>query len=292
MKKILTALASAGILAVSTASPVFAAGSTSFSVAASSTSYTQGNTVTVSVYENGSNINTVKAVLSFDASKLSCAGIGASSSFPTDTPSTGCSAGTVTISRGTTSPANGNVLVGTVSFTAVASGSSSVSLTSAKAYEATTGTDTWNGAASSTSFSVSAPATTTPPTTGGSTGGSTGSTGSTGTTKTTTTSTSSTKATTPAAAGSTTATTSTGQVEGASTTTPSSDTATTDSTTKSTDGGDVVKTENAASTKTSNTGAWVGGSIAAVLVVLVGVYFLLTRRYPDVIKNVTKKINL
>ena len=97
------------------------AAASSLYVTPASATVAMGSTFTVSIVENGDNVNVVTANLSYDASKLSCNGVGGGSFAQTITAS--CGGGTVSISRYVTpgQPAlSGPQTVGSLSFTAIA----------------------------------------------------------------------------------------------------------------------------------------------------------------------------
>lgn len=133
-----------------------AAGSATLTVSGGAT-VTKGNNVTVSIVANGTDMNVVTAKLTFDASKLACGAIGGSSAFPNQV-SASCNNGAVTISRyanpGTT--VSGAQTVGTITFSTIATGSAAVS-TAAGSQIAAAGVNTWNGAISTTSFTINNP---------------------------------------------------------------------------------------------------------------------------------------
>jgi hypothetical protein len=167
MKNTLKTLAVSTVLASTVFGSVQAAGPASFSLSPASGSYTVGNSFSIGVYENGTAVNVVTAKLTYDATKLSCSGVGGSSAFP-NTISATCGGGSVTISRytapGTT--VSGTQSVGSISFVAIAPGTAAVSV-AAGSQIASNGTNIWNGSTAGGSYSIAtAPA-------GGSGGGST-----------------------------------------------------------------------------------------------------------------------
>ena len=97
------------------------AAASSLYVTPASATVAMGSTFSVSIVENGDNVNVVTVNLSYDASKLSCNGVGGGSFAQTIAAS--CGGGNVTISRYVTpgQPAlNGPQTVGSLSFTAIA----------------------------------------------------------------------------------------------------------------------------------------------------------------------------
>ncbi|MDB5160445.1 MAG: hypothetical protein JWO99_708 [Candidatus Saccharibacteria bacterium] len=178
MKRILISLLIAVLAIVALpVSSAFAANPASFSLIPSASSVVKGGSFTVSVYENGDNVNAVTTKLTFNSSLLQLNGTSCGGSF----------ASSITETNGQTcftaggSTVNGNVLALNATFTALSTGSASVSIASgSKIVSSDTNTNIWNGAASATSVTVTAPATTPPtqPTTGGGSGSTSGSTGS------------------------------------------------------------------------------------------------------------------
>jgi hypothetical protein len=167
MKRIMTSIFTA-LLAI-VAMPVsnaFAANPASFTLSPSTSSVVNGSTFTVSVYENGDNVNAVTTKLTFNASLVqlnstSCGGSFSSSVAETNGQTCFTSGGTVL---------NGNVLALNATFTALAgTGSATVSIASgSKIVSSDTNTNIWSGAASATSITLTTPAATPPPTSGGS----------------------------------------------------------------------------------------------------------------------------
>jgi hypothetical protein len=137
-------------------------------------SYNNGTTFTVTVHENADNVNVVTAKMTYEASKLSCEGVGGSSAFPQNIAAS-CSGGNITISRYTASDANGNPttvsgdqVVGTVTFKAlVGSGTTAVNF-AAGSQIASNGSNVWNGGTTGGTYTLTTPA----PVTGGQGGGS------------------------------------------------------------------------------------------------------------------------
>lgn len=157
--KLLYAAATAAILTGLLPAAVSAAGSASFSLTPASGTYTQGSSFTVQVHENGDNVNVVTAKLTYDASKLTCNGVGDSSAFPSTVTAT-CGGGSVTISRYTTSTVSGDAVVGSINFTAIAgSGSTSVNFASGSQI-ASGGQNIWNGDTTGGTYNLTTPATT------------------------------------------------------------------------------------------------------------------------------------
>jgi len=165
MKKLITAaLAIATIAGSVLAGTAHAAGSASFTLSPSSGSYTQGNSFSVQVHENGSDVNVVTAKLTYDASKLTCTGVSGGSAFP-NSVATSCANGTVTISRytgmdgdGNPTTVSGDQVVGTVGFTATGTGTATVAI-AAGSQIASNGSNIWNGSANSGSYTINAPVT-------------------------------------------------------------------------------------------------------------------------------------
>jgi hypothetical protein len=146
-----------------------AAGSASFSLSPASGTHAQNTNFTVSVMENGSNVNAVTAKLAFDASKLKCVSIGGSAAFA-NTVVASCGNGTATISRytafdgdGNPTTVSGNQSVGTVTFTALSTGTASVSF-AAGSQIASSGNNIWDGGTNGGTYTITAPAATPAPT--------------------------------------------------------------------------------------------------------------------------------
>lgn len=157
--KIRTILASVSAFAVIAlnSTPVQAAASSLYITPASG-NITQGNSLTVSIVENGDNVNVVTANLNYDASKLQCNGVGGGSF--AQTISASCGGGAVTVSRYVTpgQPGlNGAQTVATVSFTALAS-SGTTSITFGASQVASAGVNTLASTAGG-SYTLTAPAT-------------------------------------------------------------------------------------------------------------------------------------
>jgi hypothetical protein len=161
--KFLHVLTLATLLAGASAGVASAAGTASLYLSPASGSHVQGSSFTVAVHENGTNVNVVTAKLTYDASKLSCTGIGGSSAFP-QTISASCSGGSITISRYTNpgAPAvSGDAVVGSVNFTAIATGTTSVSF-AAGSQIASGGVNIWNGVTTGGTYTLTAPVQSTP----------------------------------------------------------------------------------------------------------------------------------
>ncbi len=182
--KFLQTAAVATIVTGALVGTVHAAGSASLSLTPASGSYTQNTSFSVAVHENGDNVNVVTAKLTYDASKLTCSGVGAGAF--SNTISATCGGGSVTISRytdpGTT--VSGDQVVGTVNFTATSTGTTTVNF-AAGSQIASNGTNAWNGDTTGGTYTLTAPVVT-PPSNPGQGGGtptpSSDNTGSTGTT--------------------------------------------------------------------------------------------------------------
>lgn len=180
MKKLLlSAIISSATAVMAMGGLAHAAGSANFSLSPASGNHVQNTNFSVQVLENGTNVNVVTAKLTYDASKLTCNGVSGSSAFP-NTISATCGGGNVTISNysnpGTSQ--SGSKVVGTISFKALASsGSTAVNFASGSQI-ASGGSNIWNGSTAGGNYTFSAPATGTPPVTGGGQGGSTSGSGS------------------------------------------------------------------------------------------------------------------
>lgn len=134
-----------------------AAGSASLTLGASATQVANGSSVSVSVFENGTDVNVVTAKLTYDVSKFSCGAVSVSGAFP-NKASASCGGGSVTMSHytnpGTVAPAGS--LVGTVTFTAMSDAGSAVVSTAAGSQVASAGANMWNGALSKVTISLTA----------------------------------------------------------------------------------------------------------------------------------------
>ena len=164
--KILQALAIATLIGSVFSGSAYAAGSASYSLSPSGGSYGQNSSFTVQVHENGSAVNVVTAKLTYDASKLSCTGVGGSSAFPQTVTAT-CGNGTVTISRyigpyDNPTTVSGDQVIGSINFTAIASsGTATVSFASGSQI-ASGGSNIWNGSTTGGTYTLTAPATVPP----------------------------------------------------------------------------------------------------------------------------------
>ncbi|MDB5163487.1 MAG: hypothetical protein JWS12_104 [Candidatus Saccharibacteria bacterium] len=281
--KFLQALATVSIVVSALTGVAHAAGSAHFSLNPSSGSYTQNSSFSVQVRENGSAVNVVTAKLTYDASKLSCNSVNGSAAFPS-TISTTCGGGSVTISEYVapgSAPVDGDQLVGTINFTALAStGSSSVTF-AAGSQIASNGTNTWDGQTTGGTYSFTAPAGGMGG--GGSTGGSTGSTGGTSaggsTTKTTApqvanpgvVATNNQSATTPATDSAQTA------VKAESTTAPVVSAATSQKT--------------PVSKPASRTATWIVSGIVLVALAIAGAFIWMKRYNKQLFASVTSKLS-
>jgi len=144
-----------------------AANPASFTLVPSTNTSVQGSSFTISVYENGDNVNVVTTSLTYNAAQVqligtSCGGSFASSVGETNGQTCFTSGGTVL---------NGNILALTATFKSLAdSGSASIGIAS-NSKIVSAGANTWNGASSTTTVALAAPAVTPPAqtTTGGTT---------------------------------------------------------------------------------------------------------------------------
>lgn len=165
-----------------------AAGSASFSLSPTSGSYAPGATVTVSVYEDGSNVGSATVNLSYNASLLQCEGDSIGSAFSVYLPSIEtCSGGAANLSAASSAALNGSELFATVTFKTLAAGSASVSVAAGSGAGATQIVDdtsdanVWDGGTPAATFTVSNP--TAPPSGGGSSDGTSSPSGSAGSSK-------------------------------------------------------------------------------------------------------------
>jgi hypothetical protein len=193
--KLVSILATAAFLSTALMSPVaHAAGTASYSLSPNGGSYTQNSNFTLQVHENGASVNVVTAKLTYNPAQLTCTGVGGSTAFA-NTIVASCSGGSVTISRytandpttGTPTVVSGDQIVGSISFTAIATGSANVSF-AAGSQIASAGANIWDGNTAGGTYNINAAVAT------GTTGGTKGTT-SPGTKSTTSTS----ATTTPAA---------------------------------------------------------------------------------------------
>lgn len=162
-KQLLSVLAFATLLSSVFVGTAHAAAA-SFTLSPASGTYAQNSSFTVGVYENGTNVNVVTAKLTFDADKLTCVSVGGSSAFPNNVAAS-CGNGTVTISRytpmdadGNPTTVSGNQLVGSIIFTAKATGTALVKF-AAGSQIASNGAQTWDGNTNGGSYTLTAPAT-------------------------------------------------------------------------------------------------------------------------------------
>ena len=252
-----------------------AAGSASLSLSPASGTFTQGNSYTITIYENGSDINAVTAKLTYDPTKLTCTGVSVTTSTFAASSGANCASGAVTIGRyvglddatGAPNPSkNGSQVVGSVTFKAVtASGTTNVSFASGSQV-ASEGANVWDGNTSGGTYSlVAAPVATTP--TGSSTGG------------TSTTSTSGTSST----SGKTTSSSPTSTSKSGSSASTTSSTTQNGSTNASSSNGQSVKNSKEASTtkakhiKSRHSG-FVTPTISALVILAVAFYMLVIRK--------------
>lgn len=148
-----------------------AAGTGTLTLSPSSGTYTTGNSFTVTVYEDSGSetINTVQADLQYDASKLQFVSINANqptSAFGVKAAANGGS-GSVTFQMGNIQALSGKQPVGTVTFKVLgSSGSTAVNFKSSSTIltNQSPATDVWNGSTAGGSYTLKAPATSTPST--------------------------------------------------------------------------------------------------------------------------------
>jgi hypothetical protein len=211
-------------------SSVFAANPASFTLSPNNSSVVQGSSFNMSISENGDSVTVVKTLLSFNSSQLQLTDISCSGSFPDAISET--NGETCYVAPGGAA-ISGSAVAMTVTFKALANtGTASISIAPGSQI-ASNGSNIWNGVASATSVSLTAPAApvqpTTPPSASGSGSGapiSSTTTGSSSTTSPTsstssshtTPSTSSTQGSTDSTKATTSANDNTAAVKGASTT--------------------------------------------------------------------------
>jgi hypothetical protein len=123
-----------GAAAVIVARLVFAAGTATLSLTPATGTFSQGDTVSVNIYEDsgGDTVNAVQANFSYPSSLLSFVGITDSSAFGVVAQNS-VSGGNAQIARGATTAVSGNQLVATVRFTALAGGNVNLSFTGSSA---------------------------------------------------------------------------------------------------------------------------------------------------------------
>jgi hypothetical protein len=144
-------------------SSAFAANPASFTLSPSTSTVVKGNTFTISISENGDNVNIVTTALSYNSAQLQLVGTSCGGSFPSSVGD----GQTCYVTPG--SPAvNGSAPVLLATFKALAdTGSASIGIASGSII-GSNGANIWNGSSSAKSVTLTAPATTTPPpTTGG-----------------------------------------------------------------------------------------------------------------------------
>lgn len=113
---------------------VFAAGTATVSLTPSTATFSQGDTVSVDIYEDSGSdtINAVQANFSYPSNILSFVGVTDSPAFSVVAQNS-VSGGSAKVARGTSTPVSGNQLVATVRFTASGAGSATLSFTSGTA---------------------------------------------------------------------------------------------------------------------------------------------------------------
>lgn len=123
-----------GAAAVLVAKLVFAAGTASLSLTPATATFSQGDTISVNIYEDSGSdmVNAVQANFSYPSNLLSYTGVTNSSAFSVVAQDS-VSGGNAKIARGTTTPVSGNQLVATVRFTATAAGQVNLSFASGSA---------------------------------------------------------------------------------------------------------------------------------------------------------------
>jgi hypothetical protein len=257
-----------------------AAGTAAFSLSPASGTLTQGNNLTLVVSENA-DANAVTAKLTYDASKLQCNG--ASNAFGSTISAT-CGGGSVTISGYAAPGTTASGTVGTVNFTVLGNaGSTSIAFATGSQI-ANNGTNLWNGSTAGASYSLTAPATTTPPTTGSgssNTGSSSSNSSSNSSTSSNTANTSATKNSTSTATNSTS--TATTDTDADSAATSSSDTTKSDSKDKT------LNIANANAKVDSSKSGWVWSSILVIVAAAAAIVYWTRFRTPAVAPVATAK---
>lgn len=135
----------------------YAAGSAVFSASATPSSLTIGSNVTVSLYENGADVNVVTGTFSYDGSKLqfissSCAG-SFSNTVVANSSSVSCY-----VAPGTT--VSGTQKFASLVFKSIATGSATITVTGSQI--ASAGVNIWNQSTASTNVTINAVPVTTP----------------------------------------------------------------------------------------------------------------------------------
>lgn len=155
MKKIIpTFIVSAIFGVVSLTSQVAAAGNASMFISSSASSAVNGSTFTVTISENAAAAQLVAVDLSYDASQVQpVGGFSCSSAFPTQ------NFNSCAIASGSAS-ATGTQVVGSQTYKVLGSAGSARITIATSSYIANNGVDEWNHAATSTSVTMTAPATT------------------------------------------------------------------------------------------------------------------------------------
>ncbi|HUB93942.1 MAG TPA: cohesin domain-containing protein [Verrucomicrobiae bacterium] len=156
--RIVVGLATLGILAASGTS--YAAGTASFALSPASTNVTEGDTTTVVIYEDGSNVNVVTATFSYDNSELQFVSDSCAGAFPSTAASSSSSISCYV--PGGSSAVSGSNEVATLSFKTIATGTATVTVNGSQI--ASNGSNVWDGNPASTSITISAPAAPTQPT--------------------------------------------------------------------------------------------------------------------------------
>ena len=167
MKRLLSFIATSIIASSMLSATVAAANPANFYLSAGSA--TVGNTVYVSISQDGDQVNTVTAKLTYDTSKLQLLGVSCSGALGNSQPE---SNGVTCYGAGGASTNGG--AVATASFKALAAGSASVSMASSSII-ASSGSDIWSHGSNGTVVSISNPAPASTPSGSGSSGSTTSS---------------------------------------------------------------------------------------------------------------------
>jgi len=160
MRNIIKSLTAVFIATAMLTTNVFAANPASFTLSPSASSIVKGSTFSVSVYENGTNVNAVTTKLTFNSAQLQLNGTSCGSSFSSSIAETN---GQTCFTAGGT-VVNGSVVALNATFTALTdSGSTTISIASgSKIVSSDSNTNIWSGAPTSTSVTLTTPPT--PPT--------------------------------------------------------------------------------------------------------------------------------
>lgn len=151
MKRIINGIIAVLIMSTLGVSSAYAANPASFTISASA-SVTTGSTFSVTVSENGDQVNTVTAKLVYDTAKLQLLGVSCGGSFGGSIAETD---GVTCYTSGGTS-VTGSAVAASASFKALAEGTASISMSGSSSI-VSGGTDIWNHGSTARSITVVAP---------------------------------------------------------------------------------------------------------------------------------------